>query len=562
MAKIEISMDRDIGFNIDESLTLKLPRFYTEVPEDKKDKFKEIFLIYRLLKKYHKANKDQKTVEEGADIVTPKNLVSQNEQYFSIIDLYFSLIEDYQNHNLLLFDERYSNYNPKGNINWQKTMNKNLEVIVDNSVFYKQFYYNNLSFNYQHPVTILYACALSNISKYLDIKFDLPYDYLFLKTFENSQSNIRSILKKYKRQMFSDREKKIFALLEELYSEKSKIKYLTKDKDKLHYAEYFDLIWEKMLLHSLVRDRKKVKFPGGHFKLKRNSSSNQVVFSGLSQIPDIVVREDPFLLVLDAKNYSPDFEQGKGTPQTSDIIKQIFYKYFLSKEFHNSNEYGLKNIVNAFLFPSILEKEEKIRYLGKHSFKHPIDSENIGEILCFYVDFIKLRQNFLRPEKNYRDELVDFIIESYKKNAAFSPYEENGPDLPEIKTYYERWVKESHPDAIALMNEIIDSLRDVYNNLRVKYIKNEITVGSEKSNFLWFYPRKKAPYCRFHFEVHSDREKIKDKFHNMGIKASERSTWGLSPSLDKKKFDEYKIDILEIIKNVLKLHIGENPSTS
>lgn len=149
-------------------------------------------------------------------------------------------------------------------------------------------------------------------------------------------------------------------------------------------------------------------------------------FPGLSQIPDIIVTQDNYLLVLDAKNYVPKFDDdnklSRGLPGTESIIKQIFYKYFLSREFNedekdSSKYHPLDHIINAFLIPSV-DIENPIEYMGKHQFKDQFKDHlknQLGHIYCFFVDFYELRKHYLKPNKAYQNKILGYIVEQFKE---------------------------------------------------------------------------------------------------------------------------------------------------
>lgn len=417
--------DYEIGFyKGPKYLQLKVPKFFSNTiiaSGKRKGITKEFFLFYRLFKKYQSDKETQKTVKENEDYTSKKtaNLgTKENDYNFSFFELLFELYEDYLKNGLIFFRRRTTNFSPKGNINWHKTISSRQDLLIDNSVFYKKFCYNNIVFNYQHPVTILYACALIKFADMRGIKINLPYSFNFLKSFENNKNNVFNILRKYEREMFADRERKVFRILKELYGDKNKIKSIAKDSQKLQYAEKFDAIWEKMLDKVLskndeIKDKLPINKQKGNYELREKEGDEPTKFSGLEQIPDIFIEKKynnkDYLLIVDAKNYVPNFEKGKGMPGTPDIVKQIFYKYFLSIEFNPNSKYELKNIINVFLLPAIIETQEPIYYLGKHSLEN---KDPIGDIFCFYIDFKLLGENYLKPNnKDYSERVVNKIVD-------------------------------------------------------------------------------------------------------------------------------------------------------
>ncbi|MTI71453.1 MAG: LlaJI family restriction endonuclease [Firmicutes bacterium] len=423
MSKVKRSLDgKMIGFSIDKKsgLTLTVPKFIENISNEKGYIEKEIFQYFKIFKKYRRQNLNQKNIKEQDYYRSYIDGNNEDKKYtFSLIELYLTLLNDYREKGLLLFRKRNVNLKKKGNINWQKTMKSSQELITNNSVLYREIFHNNLSIDYQHPITILHALTLMKLEKLLSIKLKLPYDYRYLKQFENSTNYIKGILQRYQREMFSDREKKIFKILQHIYLDKKNKKNLFKCNQQLDYVEKFDLIWEKMLKVALDDEYNDIKenIPKGSYLLKNHPNDSYTSFGGLRAIPDILIKKEchgkDYLFVLDAKNYVPNFKDNVGMPQSHDIIKQIFYKYFMSKEFHEDNKYHSENIINAFLLPTELNTPEKIRYIGIHSLEDSFKFNNTGKILCFYIDFNQLRQVYLNPNKKYKKEVLDYILDTY-----------------------------------------------------------------------------------------------------------------------------------------------------
>lgn len=274
-----MSKEKPIGFFISQDTTnqlvFRLPKFFKEnnKPNLKDDKLiEEIFNYYYLFKKYEEENRTKATVKDDKDKYRELgnfNIIN-NESDIIFIEVYLSLMKDYKENNLLLFSRRTTNFKPKGNINWHKTMSHNLEIFSDNTVFYREYYYNNLNFNFNHPVTLLYSLAIFKIYTLFGLKPFLPYSYEDLKSIENSSGKIENILIQYEREMFGDREKRVFTLLKKFYNI-CEHNYKTKDGDKIKYAQKFDYIWENMLQVALYDQRKnkdEFRLPKGIYKSK------------------------------------------------------------------------------------------------------------------------------------------------------------------------------------------------------------------------------------------------------------------------------------------------------
>nr|WP_263326056.1 LlaJI family restriction endonuclease [Neobacillus sp. Marseille-Q6967] len=421
--QISSENESKIGFFIENNSRIKLilPKFLQKATSTRE--VNEIVQFYNVLKKYQKENNFQLTIqEEGFFNTSREGFYQQNKYEFSVIELYFSLIEDYIENGLLFFRKRNINNKPKGSINWNKTIQSSAEIISSNTILYREFYFNNIKNNIEHPVTLLHVLTLLKISSTLNIKINLPIELTYLKKSKTNQDIrlIRTLLKKYKGEMFSDRERKIFSILEQLYLEVNKIRFITKNGPHLVYAEKFDFIWERMLKVALFDEYYNLKkeIPNGKYQLIENEDAEPTIFNGMAPRPDILIREqyssNDYLLILDAKNYVPDYINKKGMPGTKDIIKQIFYKFLFSRQFNINNKYSCENIVNAFLFPTVLDDGSIIKFMGKHRFDDPFYNKNsIGNILCFKVDFNELRKHYLYPNRKYKEQITKYILTTF-----------------------------------------------------------------------------------------------------------------------------------------------------
>lgn len=84
------------------------------------------------------------------------------------------------------------------------------------------------------------------------------------------------------------------------------------------------------------------------------------------------------------------------------------------------NEYFPKGFVlpsNLFIFAT-MNTSEKIRYIGMHYLDEELESNDIRNVLCFYIDFNTLRKVYLKSDIKYRKEILNYIYpKSYVKAA-------------------------------------------------------------------------------------------------------------------------------------------------
>ena len=107
------------------------------------------------------------------------------------------------------------------------------------------------------------------------------------------------------------------------------------------------------------------------------------------------------MYIIDAKNYLPHITSN--LPRTSDINKQILYRYFLSKEFNESNKYALRDIKNVFLLPNDIG-ETTIRKVGFHKLSN-VDS-TMGNIAIYQVDYDSVINSYIASGNKIKTKIL------------------------------------------------------------------------------------------------------------------------------------------------------------
>lgn len=418
---IRHSEDDKVGFqiNINKEIELILPKFFDQVCKDNECKSKEHIYFYRLFKKYlYRKNYQQNSVkrdEKGFSIY--KSSEKSKIKNYSLIELYFSLLYDYEENDILVFKEKHKNMSGNGNADWKTTLIRNNPIINDDNIVYDGVYYNNYRTNERHPITQLYLFTISEIYKKLHDNTIIPYYSYDFHKFKDIEYSLYMI-NKYRYNFFKDREVKVLDILESIYSMEAKLSNFTNNKKKLIYVNKFDYIWEHMCKFSLKSQDKICNklFKNGKYVLcEKNEKGEEIIRRGHRPKGDVFIETEyegeNYLLILDAKNYSVYHDDYAHFPGTADIGKQFLYKYFLSKKYDEKNDYCLSQIVNAFIFPGILEEESTIKYFAHHRFGNEFDYEK--DILCFCIDFYKMRDSYLNYKEEFRSDVIGYILKQF-----------------------------------------------------------------------------------------------------------------------------------------------------
>jgi len=83
------------------------------------------------------------------------------------------------------------------------------------------------------------------------------------------------------------------------------------------------------------------------------------------------------------------------------------------------------------------------------------------------------------------------------------------------------WVKKGRDKSLAIIDAYL-SLISTRPNLRVKYNRGHVAIGTSSTNFLWLMPRK-HDYILVHADTGTDRGAFLEKLTQSGIEASEHS---------------------------------------
>ena len=394
------SRSERIGFEIKEgSLELVLPAFIKDKNLDRVESTDEKLKYFNLFRKYKKSTKELK--EEN--LYEAKNFKSE-EYMYSIFEAYYLLLMDYMEEGPFVFTRKQIKQRRKGRINWNRTISKSNMIISGGNLLYNDPYYSNNNVLYNHPVTVLYGLHLLQIEKTTGINVNLNTHYRKIIEEGKRSINAKEVLNNYRSSMYSDRQVRVFKLLEIINDSSRRLGKASSDKS-LHYLENINNIWEHMLKSVLDDEYSNFKdyFPRGVYDL--NIEGEAYSRPGSRIIPDIIKEYNGKLYIIDAKNYLPHINNN--IPGTGDINKQMLYRFFLSKEFDDRNKYKFEDIKNIFLLPNDL-KGEIIKKVGTHRFEN-IEND-MGDIHLYQVDFDSIVESYLNKNKEVKVRILKYIM--------------------------------------------------------------------------------------------------------------------------------------------------------
>ncbi|MHC0552587.1 LlaJI family restriction endonuclease [Salinicoccus sp. CNSTN-B1] len=297
------------------------------------------------------------------------------------------LIEDFEANGLIQFREIENNINSSNNINWSRTIKESYPTISNGQPIYLDLITKNHK-QISHQIELLHRYAISKSIKNFGWFLGVTDSYI-----DDVELNIDINQLIYLLDMEINRsyeERRLILLL--------KLKEFLLGVGKNSIGNNFKIItfnfpwiWEDICRSIFKNDSDDTpKMPKPYWEVSGDIAET-------SQIPDIMLREDETLYILDAKYYTIKYAPRK-LPGWSDLVKQYFYRHSLmDKE---------SEIVNVFIFPG--STNDVISYLGYSSVKDQLD---LGVIEGYELNIIEAMSVYIgsKNEIDIRKRLINNI---------------------------------------------------------------------------------------------------------------------------------------------------------
>ena len=128
--------------------------------------------------------------------------------------------------------------------------------------------------------------------------------------------------------------------------------------------------------------------------------------------------------------------------------------------------------------------------------------------------------------------------------------QEEDPDEEENNDPVDRkyWISRSSEQSLKVMDEMIKIVSENGTKTRIIYNRGHIAFGTNRTNFMWFHPRKGS---RLHCEIkigEEKREEVTTSLNEKGLEARLRGKRNISLMITETEFKENKDTIREAIK--------------
>lgn len=292
----------------------------------------------------------------------------------------------------------------KGNIVWNRTMQKEKKYIDGNSIYFLNFTIKKRLSSMNELITKIHKyCVYESFKKigwlYSEIVPSKPFielDNVFLI----------STIRKYLDNTFNDTDTMLFRAMINIIKSKENI---SENKNWYYGTFNFEFTWEHAVDKTLGIKNKSDFFPRTQWYLEE---SNQIKINN-ALMPDTIMIMDADIYILDSKYYKFGITSDKkDLPNTSSIYKQIAYGEYVH------NKYSIDTIYNVFILPyNSLNSFKKLKYIG---YSKVTEDKRLNKKIYDYVYGIMLDTKHIINLAIKNDKVLNNNLKNKIKNIIIA----------------------------------------------------------------------------------------------------------------------------------------------
>lgn len=264
--------------------------------------------LKKFLQRYHESTLPE---EEKVSIISNIEQKSDHTQ----LDLILSLLYFYKekNHLLTFIHKTFKSLNPQ-KINWSKTINRTIPILIENQPYYMEKYAEQRFINYDEELIRIFVSLIHKLSFKYNISIEVnPYfDKLNNADFAKFERNALNRLKSIKYKYFQDNLLKLYRLLV-LYYNKQFHSSSHSFKNEYILVKNYNVVFEDMIDY-LISDPK--NHP--HINFLKNQPDGKIL-DHVFKYKSLLSRDEIYFLG-DSKYYKPNVTYSFNT-----IYKQHTY---------------------------------------------------------------------------------------------------------------------------------------------------------------------------------------------------------------------------------------------
>ncbi|MGB7474366.1 LlaJI family restriction endonuclease [Trichococcus sp.] len=320
---------------------------------------------------FHSILKYKNTVTLSEDELDWLGKDSNDSSYLNLVDW---LISDYLSYGFFFESLKSQDVNGKGKINWSKTIKTKLPFVEKNRFHYLEVLTAKNENNSNNLITQIHKKVVYECLEKYGWLYSIPNSTMHIELPLSVEEQVL-LLQKRLRDTYAGHDIKLLTSL---------IQYLQSVKGSIHdyslVTPYFYNIWEEMLQHSFQHD----PFLQNHVPKPYWVVDSNKMYT--RQIPDILVKIEDGLVILDAKYYSTSTGELSRFPGWESIVKQLYYSKSLEDKY--------KNIKNIFVLPDTIRCNSGFKKIGYTSVEGK--ESDFGYVFAFGIDIDLVLKNYTR----------------------------------------------------------------------------------------------------------------------------------------------------------------------
>lgn len=404
----EFEGDDFVGLKyVDQRPMVVFPRGFC-LSEDERQLRRDVLRLLSTIAKFSGHREGEKICNHTGDITLSFPFLSY--QYV----IYDFLAHGYYTENEVRYVEQ-----PRGKINWKRTIQQEQPQIENSNVVYLNFIVKQSHVNQNNLITKIHEyCVYQSFAKlgwlYTDIDALPPKPAirfnkrLFIVMLRQALSNT-----------FNERKRLLFQSMINIIAEVDE--KTSENHNDSFGVERFDHVWEEMIDYVYGDDDRALYYPHANWHIIQGRGGT---YQSSELRPDTVVKIIDKVYILDAKYYKYGITRNPmHLPATDSIQKQITYgDYVEKKELAHKNK-----IFNAFIMPfqSLTDEPYQFVAVGTADWKiYGPDTANHEYVLGILVDTTHLLRTYTK--RNFSEierltQLIEDSLEDYRERQRQSP---------------------------------------------------------------------------------------------------------------------------------------------
>lgn len=394
-------------------------------------------LLFLSIKVYQQREPENEIVEKSVI-----NTISNDKPDAEIteIELIFSLVDFYKQHrNLVLYTKEVTQNQQFKKVNWQKTINRTLPIIQNQSPIYHTVYHHQKTIDFEDELMRIYFSLLQYFNQNYGFKIFIPKHYQLIRIEDIkvfSEQALRT-LKRIRFKYFSDKLLKLYRLLK-LYFEHRGLANISKMQEEFLVVRNYELVFEDMI-DKLLSDEQQEK------ELKKHADGK--ILDHIFEYSSLF-QPDSIYYIGDSKFYKDTTKYSKHTIYKQHTYAKNVIQYNINLFNDNQLRQQLRyrdeltegyNITPNFFIQAYVELDKlldfkhhfsadnsKSVYINQHFENRLFDRDTLS-IHHFKINFLFVLQSYIslnyKELETYKNDFKQFIkteiIDYYEQYFQF-----------------------------------------------------------------------------------------------------------------------------------------------